>query len=74
MNTTSNSSHRLILGKTYFCNWAWRSARYIGTRKDDQGRTMAFFKDICDCIVKFEASEVKNRIDWEKTKEYAKRH
>jgi hypothetical protein len=34
---------------------------------------MAYFKDICDCIVKFEASEVKNHIDWEKTKLYANR-
>ena len=67
---TTNDNKRLTLGKTYFCNWAWRSAKYIGTRKDDRGIEMAYFKDVCDCIVKIEAEVVKDHIDWEKTKEY----
>ena len=78
MKTTSNKfeqkTGRLILGKTYFCIWGWRHARYIGTRKDEWGRMMSYFKDVCGCIVKCEASNVMANIDWDKTTEYNATH
>ena len=64
------TTKKLILGKTYFCNWAWRYAKYIGTTKDEFGNMVARFKDICDCRIQMDASKVIDHIDWDKTKNY----
>lgn len=78
MKATANNfeakSGRLILGKTYFCNWAWRYARYIGACKNDSGKMVARFRDICDCVISCKVESVMEYIDWEKTAEWSARH
>jgi hypothetical protein len=78
MKTTANNfemkSGRLILGKTYFCNWAWRYARYIGTCKNDSGEMVARFRDVCDKVISIKAESAIEHIDWEKTEEWSARH
>lgn len=65
MRKTKNSKE-LVSGKSYFCTWAWRSARYIGTRVNELGEKRAYFKDVCNCVISRAAETVMQDIDWEK--------